>query len=164
MRAGDERGVVFVREFVPQRLVAWLARLLYNEPYRAAPLTATRTLREGTIDMAYELDWAGRRHRILVSASDAPERPAQDSIEHFFKEHRWGFGTSGRGETLRYEVDHPHWDIYPVREHHIDLDWSAVYGPEWSFLASARPISTVLAVGSPIRVMPHRTQRRALSA
>src|SRR5262249_41736617 len=29
------RGVMFIREFVPQRLVALLARLLYNEPYQA---------------------------------------------------------------------------------------------------------------------------------
>src|SRR5262249_15991609 len=42
VRRGDERGVVFVREFVPQRVVAWLARRLYNEPYLAAPLRATR--------------------------------------------------------------------------------------------------------------------------
>src|SRR3954469_20731239 len=37
-RRGDERGVVFVREWVPQRLVAWLARTLYNEPYAAAAM------------------------------------------------------------------------------------------------------------------------------
>src|SRR3954469_19204610 len=43
VRHGEERGVVFVREFVPQRLVAWMARTLYQEPYQAAPLTAVRT-------------------------------------------------------------------------------------------------------------------------
>ena len=35
---GEGRGVVFIREFVPHRLVAWLARVLYNEPYLAAPI------------------------------------------------------------------------------------------------------------------------------
>src|SRR4051794_14135342 len=30
-RRGGERGVVFLREFVPQRLVAWVARTVYNE-------------------------------------------------------------------------------------------------------------------------------------
>src|SRR5437763_12575469 len=33
VRRGDERGVVFLREFVPRRLVAWVARWFYNEPY-----------------------------------------------------------------------------------------------------------------------------------
>src|SRR5215213_8997960 len=32
-RRGEERGVVFLREFVPRFLIAWLARKLYNEPY-----------------------------------------------------------------------------------------------------------------------------------
>src|SRR5262245_26571807 len=38
VRHGNQRGVTFIREFVPRRLVAWMARLLYNEPYVAAPM------------------------------------------------------------------------------------------------------------------------------
>src|SRR5262249_34292929 len=36
VRQGTERGVVFIREIVGKRLVAWIARTLYNEPYRIA--------------------------------------------------------------------------------------------------------------------------------
>src|SRR5438132_9933153 len=39
VRHGAQRGVVFVREFVPSRLVALLARLLYHEAYAAIPMT-----------------------------------------------------------------------------------------------------------------------------
>jgi len=55
-----------------------------------------------------------------------------------------------------HEVDHPTWDVHPVRSHRIDLDWSAVYGAEWSFLGDARPCSTILAAGSPVRVSGKR--------
>jgi hypothetical protein len=44
--------------------------------------------------------------------------------------------------------------VYPVREAHIDLGWSAVYGPEWAVMQGATPVSTVLAAGSPIAVYP----------
>jgi len=37
VRRGNRRGVVFIREFVPQPLVSWLARAIYNEPYLVAP-------------------------------------------------------------------------------------------------------------------------------
>ena len=37
---GDRRGVVFIREYVPRRFVAWLANTLYNEPYVAAPMSS----------------------------------------------------------------------------------------------------------------------------
>ena len=42
VRHGAERGVVFVRELVPQRLVAWVARTVYNEPYVATPMQNIR--------------------------------------------------------------------------------------------------------------------------
>lgn len=156
VRDGADRGVVFVRELVPQRLVAWLARTLYHEPYRAAPFVATRDDAPGRHAMIYTLDWGGRRHRIAVSAEPTSSLPAADSLEHFFKEHRWGFGTTRRGRTQRYEVDHPVWDTHPVRSYSIELDWARVYGPEWAFLADAEPRSVVLAAGSPVSVWPAR--------
>jgi len=164
VRRGEERGVVFVRELVPQRDVAWLARVLYNEPYLAAPLVATRAIDDATINMRYELGYAGRTHTIDVTGSLPASRPDADSLEHFFKEHRWGFGTNRRGHTLRYEVEHPCWDVFPIRSYALDFDFGAVYGPAWSFLSTAKPISTVLAVGSPIRVLGHTPLVRAQPA
>jgi uncharacterized protein YqjF (DUF2071 family) len=151
---GDQRGVVFIREFVPQKLVAWMARILYNEPYRAAPLTATRREDDATRTMEYRLRYAGREHVIGVTGAKPCYLPAQDTDEYFFKEHHWGFGTTRAGSTLRYEVAHPVWEVFPVQGYHLDLDWAAVYGPEWGFLATATPCSTVFAVGSAVQVFP----------
>ena len=38
VRMDGERGVVFIREFVPRRAISVVARLLYNEPYRTIPM------------------------------------------------------------------------------------------------------------------------------
>lgn len=154
VRQGEERGVVFVREFVPLRFVAWMARLLYNEPYLAAPITATSQETADDIRMHYCLKFAGRDHHIHVTGGKPAHRPGPDSLEHFFKEHRWGFGRTRSGQGIRYEVAHPIWDVYPVRESRLDFDFAAVYGPEWGFLAGATPYSTVLAAGSDIAVSP----------
>jgi uncharacterized protein YqjF (DUF2071 family) len=155
VRHGEERGVVFIREFVPQRLVAWMANWLYNEPYLAAPIVAKRD--EETADqikMSYRLTYAGRDHHISVTGGKPTFRPEESSTEHFFKEHKWGFGVTRSGKALRYEVKHAVWDVYPVREHRLDFDFAAVYGPEWGFLAQEKPCSTVLAVGSSVGVYP----------
>ncbi|MFO0844118.1 MAG: DUF2071 domain-containing protein [Gemmataceae bacterium] len=154
VRHGDQRGVVFVREFVPRRVVAWIAKWLYNEPYLAAPIAADRRETADGIDMLYRLHFAGREHRIEVRGAKPAIRPADDSVEHFFKEHHWGFGVTRSGRTLRYEVAHPVWDVYPVTKYALDFDFAAVYGPEWAFLAQQQPASTVLAVGSAISVFP----------
>ena len=154
VRRGEERGVVFLREFVPQRLIAWIANWVYNEPYLAAPITATRRESPDQVEMDYRLRYAGREHRIQVTGGKPAFRPEEDSDEHFFKEHHGGYGVTRSGKSLRYQVDHPVWDVYPVRSYSIDLDFAAVYGAKWGFLQQAVPISTILAVGSAIAVHP----------
>lgn len=157
VRHGNDRGVVFVREFVPPRLVAWLARLLYNEPYHAAPLTSARQEDEAALTMEYRLLWQDREQVLRVTGGKPAYRPSQDSDEHFFKEHHWGYGRTRRGQTLRYEVSHPCWEVLPVQSYQIDVDWAGVYGAEWDFLSKATPMSTVFAIGSEIAVFPKGT-------
>ncbi len=157
VRQGDRRGVVFIREIVPQWLVAKIANVAYNEPYVAAPLHSTTTTSAETLTVEHRLRWQGRIQRVAVTGSRASVRPAADSAEHFFKEHEWGFGRSHRGRTISYQVIHPHWDIYPLLDWEVDLDWGAVYGPEWAFLHTAQPSSTVFAVGSAVKVYLKRS-------
>jgi uncharacterized protein YqjF (DUF2071 family) len=151
---GAERGVMFIREFVPQRLVAWLARTIYNENYLAAPLRSTFREELDRLTVEHRLTWGGRVHTISVTAGKRALRPLETSDEHFFKEHHWGFCADRRGRLIRYEVDHPVWEVYPVHSYQVDLDWAMVYGPEWQVLEGQPPYSKVLAVGSPVAVFP----------
>lgn len=154
VRHGSDRGVVFVREIVPQRLVAWLARTLYNEPYHAAPLTSHCQENEAARTMEYRLTWNGCAQVLRVTGRKPAFLPGPQSDEHFFKEHHWGFGRTRRGKALRYEVAHPPWEVFAVESFHIEMDWGSVYGPEWQFLSKAMPMSTVFADGSAIAVYP----------
>jgi uncharacterized protein YqjF (DUF2071 family) len=157
VRQGDRRGVVFVREFVPQRLVAFLARSIYREPYLAAPMSSRVDEEEGEIRIEHRLTLGGRENRLSVVASKPATRPSPESTEHFFKEHEWGFGTDRGGRCVRYRVGHPCWDCYRMQSYVLDWDWRAVYGEEFAFLASATPCSLVAAVGSAVRVFGKRT-------
>ena len=148
------RGVCFVREFVPQWSVATIARVLYNEPYRSARMTMDVNEQPDTLTATYTVKWAGRVHSLSATGSKPATRPATGSIEHWFKEHAWGFGTGRRGKLIRYEVNHPEWDVYPVREFTHDVDWAAMYGPEWAPMNGRQPASVVLAAGSEISVFP----------
>ena len=152
VRHGEERGVVFIHELVPQRLVAWMARVLYNEPYAATPMQNTRDETPDRLTMTYRFDWQGRPQTVRVTGAKPTETPSPESTAHFFKEHRWGFGTTRRGQTVRYEVTHPVWPTYRVTSFDLDLDWARLYGPRWAFLQDAEPYSVVLATGSPVKV------------
>ncbi|MDB5309098.1 MAG: hypothetical protein JWO38_3300 [Gemmataceae bacterium] len=154
VREGERRGVCFVREFVPQWLVATLARVIYNEPYRAARMTMNVKHTADAVTATYSVLWGGRVHTLRAVGSKPAFRPGPGSVEHFFKEHSWGFGTSRRGKLIRYELNHPEWDVYPVREFAAEVDWAALYGPEWGVMNGVEPASVVLAAGSEVWVYP----------
>jgi len=154
VREGEKRGVAFVREYVPKRLIAWIARGLYNEPYAHAPMLSEVSSSEEELRVKHRLLAGGREHSLEVVATPQHETPGDDSTAHFFKEHSWGYGTSRGGKLVRYEVRHPVWRTYPVRSHTLDWDWGAVYGEAWADLAQATPASVILAEGSPVAVSP----------
>jgi hypothetical protein len=154
VRCQEKRGVCFLREYVPQRLVAGVARLIYNEPYVAARMTSRIERTATTIATHHTLTLDGREQSIRVTGRLETIQPATDSVEHFFKEHEWGFGTTRSGQLVRYRVEHPVWAVHPVMRVALQWDWERVYGSAWGFLQDREPCSTILAVGSAVRVFP----------
>ncbi len=151
-KGSDRRGVVFVRELVRHRFVAFVARSLYNEPYVHAQIKESIGESNTERRVGYEFACNEGAGRMGVIADPSTTHPDDDSPEHWFKEHQWGYGTTKRGRTLRYEVQHPVWNCHTVRSHEIDVDWFRIYGPEWSRMRDAQPLSVILAQGSPITV------------
>ena len=66
VKRGERRGVVFIREFVPQPAVAWLARAIYNEPYLVAPIDSDAADEASAVVTIRRLHWRGRRDRKSV--------------------------------------------------------------------------------------------------
>lgn len=148
-------GVVFIKEFVPKFMIAKVARWSYNEPYSAIPMRSEVVYSEGTpgrIAVAHNFKKDGRAMSIKVEAENVPFIPNPDSLEHYFKEHEWGFGQTRSGTTLKYRVEHPIWEAYPVKSAKLDVDFGVLYGHKWSFLNDDKPILGILAEGSAIKV------------
>src|SRR5690242_1584313 len=66
---GNRRGVSFIRELVPQRSVALIARSIYNEPYVAVPMTSSIDVTRGRINTTHTVRCAGVCNTIRVSGS-----------------------------------------------------------------------------------------------
>lgn len=152
VRHGAQRGVVFIREYVRQTLIKNMARWTYNERYLTAPLVHDVRIEGDRVAAECRVPQGEKSSAIHVVGRNRPYRPAQDSMEWFFKEHQWGFNVDRKGHTIRYEVQHPEWDVYPVESHAIAIDWNGLYGPEWKFLADQQPDSVVFALGSDVKV------------
>ncbi|MDZ7687150.1 MAG: DUF2071 domain-containing protein [Halobacteriales archaeon] len=155
VRYGGERGVVFIREFVPKRMVAWLARILYDEPYRHSRMKTSQELKDASRTWSLRIRHGGRRHKLEVTTANLSTYvPDEDSRDHFFKEHSWGFNDDGRGGTRRYRVVHPRWAVYDLDDVKVNLDFGLLYGEEWNFLNETEPTHTVFAQGSDVVVYP----------
>jgi len=154
VREGNRRGVCFIREFVPRRAISWVARSFYNEPYLTARMESTISHEENLIRVHHRFARGGAVGEVTLIANAESSVPPPDSADHLFKEHSWGFGTSRRGELVRYRVHHPVWAIHRIRSCTVSVDWTALYGSKWSFLASQEPYSVVLAAGSEVAVYP----------
>ena len=147
----EKRGVVFVREFVPKAIIPIIANTIYNENYKAVKMKSSVT-KNGAIFANHTLEFENRKFEINIEAENKPYLPDTGSTEHFFKEHEWGFGTSKSGKPLIYKVEHPFWNIYPVRKFQKNFDFGVVYGKKWEFLNEKSPYNVTFAQGSEIKV------------
>jgi hypothetical protein len=76
----------------------------------------------------------------------------------FITEHYWGYTPSDDGSS-EYPVEHPRWEIYPVRDYSVNVDFGKLYGAKFGFLSNEKPVSVMLAEGSEIVVRGGRKMR-----
>jgi uncharacterized protein YqjF (DUF2071 family) len=160
--AGEvRRGVVFVRELVPRRAIAAVARLAYDEPYRAVPMRseAPRVPVEepGRVRYAWRTprrrDW---QHVAATAAGGAPTVPPPGSEARFVTEHYWGYTRQRDGGTVEYEVRHPAWRVWPAAAPLLDADVAGLYGDAFAGPLAGPPSSAFVAEGSAVTVYAPR--------
>jgi len=147
------RGVVFIRELVPRAAIASVARLLYNEPYRALPMRH----RIESLGDASERSYAWRASGAWTTIHARTRGPARklepESEEEFITEHYWGYTRQRDGGTIEYRIEHPRWSVWTATAAHIEGDVSRVYGVEFARILERPPISAFVADGSPVAVL-----------
>ncbi|MBV9880531.1 MAG: DUF2071 domain-containing protein [Gemmatirosa sp.] len=156
------RGVTFVRELVPRRAIALVARLAYDEPYRAVPMRS-RTPPPGTPGrVAYE--WRLPRdsawQHVAAASVGAATVPAAGDEAAFVTEHYWGYTRQRDGGTVEYEVAHPRWRVWAAESPELVADVASLYGPAFVATLGTPPASTFVADGSAVTVFqPRRLDR-----
>jgi uncharacterized protein YqjF (DUF2071 family) len=153
-RGADRRAVVFLKEIVPRRAIATIARAVYNEPYVTRPMRAQAplTVDEAPGRVAYEWRHRGQWNRFGVTAAGPPTPIRDGSDEAFIAEHDWGYTRQRDGSTIEYRVEHPHWRVWPIRDVVFDVDVAGEYGPAFGEAMRGAPASALLAEGSEVRV------------
>ncbi|MBL7745656.1 MAG: DUF2071 domain-containing protein [Chitinophagaceae bacterium] len=147
-----KRGVVFISEIVPKPAISFVANVLFNEHYTAMPMRHSCQAKDEKLNASYLWKTKGKWNHLEVLADAKPEALQEGSMEEFITEHFWGYSAIGQHKTGEYHVEHPRWDIYPVRSYTIECDFAALYGDDFAFLQQAKPVSVFMAEGSAVKV------------
>lgn len=146
-----KRGVVFIKEIVPKPALTLVANRVYKEKYETMPMRHQWLTSEDTLTVEYE--WKKDRwNSFRVYADKNSSVMKSGSEEEFITEHYWGYTKITNDKTSEYEVEHPKWEVYKVKDYSIDVDFGTIYGPEFNFLSFEKPKSVILAEGSEIKV------------
>ncbi len=146
------RGVVFVRELVPKRAIATVARVFYGEPYLALPMSHEIDHKDGNLSVEYSWKRIRKREYLRLTAKGEPEPIPAGSHAEFITEHYWGY-TSFRGGCSEYRVEHPRWKVWNAESFEFKADVASLYGDQFVGPLSAQPRSALIAEGSPIQVL-----------
>ncbi len=159
------RAVVFIRELVPRPMIAWTARLRYNEPYRALPMRHTIQTTGDERRLSYE--WRERGEWIGIQAATVGSASAlvAGSEAEFITEHYWGYTRQRDGGTVEYQVQHPPWLVWAASSVSCVGDLTATYGAPFARALGGTPRSAFVAEGSPVTVgRPRRLTADELTA
>lgn len=151
-----KRGTVFIKEIVPKPAISFIANTVYHEKYDTKKMKHCTTETENEISLSYQWKHQNKWNCIEASA----EKPAQSMVlgseEEFIAEHYWGYSKFNATTTFEYNVQHPAWKIFPVKNYLIDCDFKALYGDAFSKLTNTKPNSVFVAEGSDISVLKKR--------
>lgn len=146
-----KRGVVFIKEIVPKFAIAFIANTFYEENYESMPTSSTITENGSSLFVQYK--WGQKLDNIVsITAQPVSQPIAEGSEEEFITEHYWGYAKQRNNTTKEYKVQHPRWNIYPVKDYSVTCDFGKLYGDAFSMLQQSQPLSVILAEGSAITV------------
>ncbi len=154
-QVGDEvrRGVVFIKEIAPKRLVALVANHVYGENY------VTCAMRHLVVPSKATYEWkrGGGWESVSENFEGRPSLLPEDSEESFISEHYWGYSKKPNNETMEYRVDHPRWQVWRAKVASLRCDVASLYGNEFAQALSRPPSTGFIADGS--RFVVHHGQR-----
>lgn len=145
-----KRGVVFIKEIVPKSALSFVANTVYKENYHTMPMKNQIHEKGGELLIRYS--WKDKNWHSIEIVADSTAKPMEENSEfEFITEHYFGF-TKKENTTSEYEVCHPKWNCYTIKNHQLDIDFQKNYGNEFECLNHQEPISVMLAEGSEIQV------------
>jgi uncharacterized protein YqjF (DUF2071 family) len=152
-----KKGVVFINETVPFKIVALLANKLYKEHYISIPTKNNIRITDKK-EIKYEWKTEKKWNSISIHSDTQQYEIEPSTIEEFIFERYYGFTKLNHYSTQEYKIFHPKWVTNKIQENTITCDFGKMYGDAFSNLTNQKPDSVILAEGSEVAVNWQRSR------
>jgi uncharacterized protein YqjF (DUF2071 family) len=140
-------GTLTLQAYVPRRLVAWGARLLYHERVAVASMQPVRYTSDDRVEMTYRFDWKGREQRLRLEGARADGQAPAGAATPFVQGRRWRFAAAADGPLRCARVEQDAGDARRADEAHVTVRWRAAFGAPGVLLADRSPAAAWLGAG-----------------
>ncbi len=144
-------GTVSIRELVPRRAIAALARRWFQAPALAVVMSNANDLvdpRRGLV--AYFWSVARKKFSLVAGIAGPPADPLPDSHAAFVTRRPWGYARTRSAATLEYRIAHPDWQVWIPEESSAEGPMHVVFGNSFAYLFTERPAAACVATGSAV--------------
>ncbi len=149
-------GVVFIKEFAPKPLMAFVANTIYNEPFYYKYISSSKVILENKIAVEYSY----KNIKVQASGEKFTKKLKENSLEHFVVDRYIVFVKNGKAKTYQYKINHKPWELYKTKAVNINKNILTLLPSEFK---NAKLISTYFVDGSPISVKKGILQHTANS-
>ena len=158
-RSDDRKGVVFLKQLVPHRLIALGARCFSREPMSVLPTAMSHEFEpveppNGDVRQRLRYGWRnyGRAEGLRVASSGSTYLAKAGSLDEFLTARYWGYNGQSGGRVRTYRITRDAWSLAPVVDYELDCDARSLCGAPLGDAMSEPPASVLLATGSHTRV------------
>lgn len=153
----DRVGVVFLRQMVSSRSVAFVGRRLFREPMLSTSVShqfETTDSSNGDGQRRVNYRWLNENRneglRVTARLGACPAEPG--SLGEFLTARHWGFNAQSNGHIRTYRISREPWSLEPVIAHELKCDIGSLCGAQIADFVAGPPVSTLLATGSDTRI------------
>lgn len=150
------RGVVFLREFVPNYGFTLMANTIAREKYRKYPMRNSIKTDADSVSASYDFKVNERWNRLGATAERQEHKIIPGSLEDFIAEHYYGYNRWYGGSTMEIRLKRPVWKYQKLQSYNVECRFEDYYPKEFVRSLYAEPHSVQFITGSGVDMMPSR--------
>ena len=143
-----KKGVVFIKEIAPARIIGLTAGWLYQENFIYLPLKHKFYANNKCQYISYSCKVKNQWGHLNMVCSSKDNEPGSERVQTFVRDHYWGYTKKSNNNTAEFLIEHRLWKIYQATDYDLNLNIGEIYGKDFTDLFLQKPISVILMDGS----------------